>query len=221
MGWRQQKGRLTRPTLWHWTEQLFLIAGTLALSFAVYNYAARHVYQAYEGWMFQRILTRNRATPPLSTSTHVQSRPRAAAPSFIGVIAIPRLGLSAIVKEGVDSETLSVAAGHVTSTALPGEPGNVGVAAHRDTLFRELKDVRRDDEITLTTLDSQYVYRVAWFRVVNPTEVGLLSSLGDEKTLTLVTCYPFYFVGHAPKRFVVRARQVLPGKPANAENPTP
>jgi len=84
-------------------------------------------------------------------------------PSLIGVIALPRLGRSAIVKEGVDSETLSLAAGHITSTALPGEPGNVGLAAHRDTFFRELKDVRRDDEITLTTLDSQYIYRVAWF----------------------------------------------------------
>ena len=98
--------------------------------------------------------------------------------------------------------------GHIPSTALPGQTGNVGVAAHRDTLFRNLKDVQRDDEITLTTLEGEYLYRVVSFKVVNPTDVSVLDPSAGEMTLTLVTCYPFYFVGHAPKRFIVRARQV-------------
>jgi len=93
---------------------------------------------------------------------------------------------------------------------MPGETGNVGLAGHRDSLFRNPKDVERDDEITLTTLDDTYIYRVASFTVVSREEVSVLAPRAGEKTLTLVTCYPFYFVGHAPKRFVVRAR---PGKP--------
>ena len=86
-----------------------------------------------------------------------QAAPPGAAPvrSLAGRIEIPRLRISAIVKEGVDERTLDLAAGHIPNTALPGQTGNVGVAAHRDTLFRNLKDVRRDDQITLTTLDGE------------------------------------------------------------------
>jgi sortase A len=128
----------------------------------------------------------------------------------IGRIAIPRLGISAILKEGVGRRTLNLAVGHIPSTALPGQPGNVGVAAHRDNLFRGLKDIKQDDSITLTTLDNTYVYRVISTKVVAPTDVSVLDASPDENTLTLVTCYPFYFVGNAPKRFIVRALQIDP-----------
>jgi sortase A len=135
---------------------------------------------------------------------------------LIGKIVIPRLEISAIVKEGVEKETLRLAVGHIPSTVLPGQAGNVGLAAHRDTLFRNLKDVREDDVITLTTLQDTYIYRVVSLKAVNPSETSVLAGVGDENTLTLVTCYPFYLVGHAPKRFVVRARQVanIPRTPA-------
>jgi sortase A len=123
-----------------------------------------------------------------------------------------------MVKEGIDHRTLGLAVGHIPSTALPGEMGNVALAAHRDNLFRNLKDVARDDQITLTTLDNTYFYRVISFQIVNSTEVSVPASSAGEKTLTLVTCYPFYFVGHAPKRFVVRARQVV-STPDAAEAP--
>ena len=97
----------------------------------------------------------------------------------------------------------------------------MGLAAHRDTLFRNLKDVRTNDEITFTTLQGKYVYRVQWFKIVDPTEISVLEPSADEATLTLVTCYPFYFVGHAPKRFVVRARQVSDGSGLrDRHNPT-
>ena len=99
---------------------------------------------------------------------------------------------------------------------MPGEIGNVGLAAHRDSLFRGLKDIAQNDEITLTTLDDTYTYRVASFKIVKPEEVSVLQPSAGERTLTLVTCYPFYFVGHAPKRFVVRALQVE-NQPAAAE----
>jgi sortase A len=113
-----------------------------------------------------------------------------------------------VVKEGIGGKMLGLAVGHIPSTSLPGRPGNVGLAAHRDTLFRNLKDIRQDDEITLTTLQGTYLYRVVWFKVVSPTAISVLEPSDGEETVTLVTCYPFYFVGHAPKRFVVRARKV-------------
>jgi sortase A len=181
----------------------FLITGLLAVGYTAFHVAARYVYQAYETRVFDREVALRPAAPKDAPS------PDAPARSLFGKIEIPRLNISAIVKEGVDERTLGFAAGHIPHTALPGQPGNVGVAAHRDTLFRNLKDVRRDDRITLTTLDGEYIYRVVSFQVVQPTDISVLDPSPDEMTLTLVTCYPFYFVGHAPKRFIVRALQVF------------
>lgn len=201
---------------WRFAQRLFLIAGLLALGLASYSYAARFVYQAYANREFDHALAAKSADPPAPDAfpeLHAYAMsPRA----LIGRIAIPRLVISAIVKEGVDYRTLGLAVGHIPSTAMPGETGNVGLAAHRDNLFRSLKDIARDDEITLTTLDNTYTYRVASFSIVNPEDVSVLAPRDGEKTLTLITCYPFYFVGHAPKRFVVRARQVV-SMPASAE----
>jgi sortase A len=179
--------------------RLLLIAGVLAMGFTAWTYVARYAWQTYESRQFDHIRIHAEPLPP-----------DAAQLSVIGKINIPRLGLSAILKEGVGRRTLNMAAGHIPSTALPGQPGNVGVAAHRDNLFRGLKDIRQDDSITLRTLDNTFVYRVVSTKVVDPTNVSVLDASPDEKTLTLVTCYPFYFVGNAPKRFIVRALQVDP-----------
>jgi len=199
---------------WRFAQWLFLVAGLLATGYAGFSYAARYLYQAHMTRAFDRALAlqlTNSLTPRYSLPS---SQARVAPRSLIGKIEIPRLAISAMVKEGVDGRTLSLAVGHVPSTALPGEVGNMGVAAHRDTLFRNLKDVRQNDEVTLTTLGGTYVYRVVSFRVVEPADVFVLSSSSDEKILTLVTCYPFYFLGDAPKRFVVRAVQVT-GAPSS------
>jgi sortase A len=126
---------------------------------------------------------------------------------LIGRIEIPRLGLSVIVVEGVDRLILRRSVGHIPGTALPGEAGNVGISGHRDTFFRPLRNIRRDDIITLTTLLGEYRYRVVFTKVVSPSDVGVLDPSGNE-ILTLVTCYPFYFVGGAPDRFIVRAERV-------------
>lgn len=127
--------------------------------------------------------------------------------SLIGRLRIPRLRVSAMVREGVGESTLRVALGHIPGTALPGMPGNVGLAGHRDTLFRPLRQIRRDDLIRLETLRGTYNYRVENTEIVRPKNVSVLR-LGDQPELTLVTCYPFYYVGAAPKRFVVQARQI-------------
>lgn len=124
---------------------------------------------------------------------------------LIGRIEIPRLRLAAIVREGIDRRTLERAVGHVPGTALPGQNGNVCLAAHRDTYFRPLEGVRKDDRIRITTPEATYEYTVQGISVVDPDAVEVLASTGDA-TLTLVTCYPFGFVGSAPQRFIVSGR---------------
>jgi sortase A len=110
--------------------------------------------------------------------------------------------------EGTSNKTLRRAVGHIAGTALPGRTGNVGIAGHRDTFFRPLRNIHSNDVITLTTRSGEYRYRVVSTKVVKPDNVGVLNSDGNE-VLTLVTCYPFYFLGSAPQRFIVRAERVL------------
>jgi len=127
--------------------------------------------------------------------------------SALGRIEIRAIGLEAMIMEGTDAKTLRRAVGHISGTPLPGQQGNVAIAGHRDTFFRALRNVREDDEITLTTLGGFYGYRVDSIKVVEPDDTAVLDN-SDAAILTLVTCYPFYFVGPAPKRFVVRAHRV-------------
>ena len=112
-----------------------------------------------------------------------------------------------MVLEGTDSPTLRRAVGHIPGTALPWQPGDVAIAGHRDTFFRPLREICRGDNITLQTLQGSYHYRVEFTRVVDPRDTWVLSS-SHGPTLTLITCYPFYFVGSAPKRFVVCATRI-------------
>ncbi len=126
---------------------------------------------------------------------------------LVGRLDIQRLGVSTVVAEGTGELVLQRAVGHIEGTGLPGQPGNIGIAGHRDTFFRPLRKIQRDDVITLTTARGLYRYSVVSMRVVNPSDVAVLNPDGHE-ILTLVTCYPFYFVGSAPKRFIVRAARL-------------
>jgi sortase A len=130
-----------------------------------------------------------------------------AASGVIGRLEIPRLELSAVVIEGDDSKTLRRAVGHIPGTPLPGQTGNVALTGHRDTFFRPLRKIRVNDIIVLTTLQGEYHYRVVSTRVVSPDNIAVLNT-SDDEILTLVTCYPFYFVGSAPNRFIVRAERI-------------
>ena len=163
-----------------------------------------------DAWMFQR-----RESRDLDDRLRVQQRvardvaPVAATEGLIGRIEIPRLSLSVVVVEGIDRTTLRRAVGHIPGTALPGQPGNVGLAGHRDSFFRPLKDLQIKDEVQFLTLKGAYKYEVVSLWVVEPNDVGVLAPSG-RNMLTMVTCYPFYYVGPAPKRWIVRARQVSP-----------
>jgi sortase A len=126
---------------------------------------------------------------------------------FLGVLEVPRLGFSTVIFEGVEEKTLRRAVGHIPGTAFPGGKGNVGIAGHRDRFFRPLRELRSDDLILVHTPHAYYAYNVDSFRVVSPEETAILEGSGKGQ-LTLVTCYPFFYLGPAPERFVVFARQV-------------
>jgi sortase A len=128
----------------------------------------------------------------------------------VGRIEVPRLNLRAIIAEGTDARTLRRAVGHLAGTPLPGEAGNVVLAGHRDTFFRALKDIREDDVVRITTPRGRFEYVVEATAVVEPTRTDVLDATALP-SVTLVTCYPFYLVGDAPDRFVVRARLIGAG----------
>lgn len=131
--------------------------------------------------------------------------PAVAPGTVLGQFEVPRLGLSYVLLEGTDNRTLGRSVGHVEGTGLPGSPGNIGIAGHRDTHFRKLEWVHRDDEIVLTSRDgARDVYRVEWSRLFTPGDIQVLDE-SHGPALTLITCFPFEYVGSAPLRFVVRA----------------
>src|SRR5262249_3266228 len=125
----------------------------------------------------------------------------------LGRVYIDRINLSVVVAEGATLSVLRVAIGHVPGTALPWQPGNVVLAAHRDSYFRRLGELKRGDVIRLTAPGNDYRYRVTFTDIVEPKETWVMQPSTGE-SLTLITCYPFHFVGPAPKRFIVRARLI-------------
>ena len=125
----------------------------------------------------------------------------------IAVLSIPRVGIEVPVFNGTDAITLNRGAGRIAGTASPGEAGNMGIAAHRDGFFRKLKDIQVGDEIELFAGQTKFVYRVSNIVIVNPSDVSVLRPQ-TQTSLTLVTCYPFYFVGDAPQRYIVHASLV-------------
>jgi sortase A len=162
-----------------------------------------------DAWIFQMRASRDLDRLLSAQRAASQSAPAAAMDGLIGRIEIPRLLFSVVVVDGIGKTTLRRGFGHIPGTALPGQPGNMGLTGHRDTFFRPLKDLRIKDEVQLETLQGSFKYEVESLRVVEPDNVGVLAP-SDENVLTMVTCYPFYYVGPAPQRWIVRARQVSP-----------
>jgi sortase A len=134
-----------------------------------------------------------------------------------GMIQLPERDFAALIAEGVDDDTLSVAVGHLPGTGFPGEPGNVALAAHRDTFFRVLRKVKPGELIRISTPDGVFAYRVEWAEALQPTRTDVVAEAHGERALTLVTCYPFGYIGRAPLRYVVRARQL----PSEADPASP
>ena len=172
----------------------FLAIGLLALGYAGFVFADSHAYQALEMKKFKQA---GRLSEPRNL---VEG-------DVIGEIQVPRLRLNAMVVQGDSPANLKRAVGHLIKSALPGEWGNVALAGHRDTFFRPLRDIRLGDEIRFKTRERSFEYRVESIEIVAPTDIRVLkSSTGHD--LTLLTCFPIYYIGPAPKRLVVRAREV-------------
>ena len=125
-------------------------------------------------------------------------------PRTLAILRIPRLNLEVPVYDGTADAVLDLAAGRIEDTALPGTPGNVGIAAHRDGFFRVLKDIKEGDTLVLDTPVATEQFRVEWIRITTPDDVSVIDPT-PTPAVTLVGCYPFYHVGSAPKRFIVRA----------------
>ncbi len=186
--------------LLRWSQRLLYIAGILALGYVGITLLDAGLYQASA----RRTLESQIKTE--KQPHEIQPRPAIKPGDLLGRLDIPRLGLSVAVLQGTRSRMLRLGTGHIEGTPLPGEAGNSGIAGHRDTFFRGLKDIRKNDEIQFQAATGLIRYEVDWVKVVAPDDLTVLAP-STESALTLVTCYPFYFVGPAPKRFVVRAHK--------------
>ena len=194
-------------------ERLLFVTGIVALGW----YATVQMYASREQAALSRELAAQLvgrdagrdfrlATPgDAEASPYTTGMRKASVGAAVAKIEVPRIRLSTIAREGLDARTLRVAAGHVPGTALPGEIGNSAFAAHRDTFFRPLKNVREGDDVVVTTPTGAHRYVVTGIDIVQPEDVEVLAAT-SEPTLTLVTCYPFNYIGSAPQRFIVRAR---------------
>ena len=171
-------------------------AGILALLWVGGQLGYSKKYQLY-------LMSQLKAQPAIAAS--LPTSPRLRNGDLVGRLDIVDRKISVVVVEGVDEETLAVAAGHVPGTSLPGSNGNVVIAAHRDTFFRELRNIQVGNTIQVSTPRGTFDYSVTKTEIVNPSETRVLESNGHSE-LTLITCYPFSFLGAAPQRFIVHAR---------------
>lgn len=190
---------------------IFIIVGLLTLGFWGFEIVASRLHQSRDASRFEH--ERKDVEAP-----SVIKRRYPPPGSAVAILTIPRIGVSTVVLEGAQEPQLAFGLGHIRGTSFPGSGGNIGVAGHRDSFFRPLRLIRNDDLIKLTTHDHEHLYRVVSTTIVTPDDVNVLSPKGRE-TLTLVTCYPFNFVGAAPSRFVATADCVDCSVPP--QNPTP
>jgi sortase A len=186
-------------------QYMFTGIAILALGYCAAVWVDSRFYQARESLQFdrERLLKDVRAMRPRISLDPASPEDG----QLLGRLEIPRLGLSVMVVQGDRSGDLKRAIGHIPGTAFPGQPGNVGIAGHRDTFFRPLRDIRPNDNISLTYLGGTSHYRVVATKVVDPEDVQVLYPTGKD-TLTLVTCFPFNYVGSAPRRFIVKAERL-------------
>lgn len=204
------------PAHW-WLDRSLIAFGVACLLIYGFFTAQTALYQRQAKAEVQRMIA-PAATISEAPESPTMIRPASAAldePSLargavIGRVDIPRLNVSAAIAEGDDDSTLGNAVGHLPDTPLPWQSaGNAAFAAHRDGLFRPLRNIRVNDEVKVVTSRGEFLYRVKKTQVVNPEDVWVLAPTKNA-TLTLITCYPFSFVGHAPQRFIVQAEREVP-----------
>jgi sortase A len=203
-GYAMKNDRRTNSLTLRGAFYFFLAAGIITLGYAGYVVVDAGAYQAFEKSKFENV-SRSGGPHPVMEG------------EMIGEMDVPRLGIEAMVVQGDSSKLLRRAVGHMPETPLPWEAGNVALAGHRDSFFRPLRNVRVGDAIRLKTVNGEFQYEVESTEIVPPTDMHVLDATTG-RTLTLITCFPFYYMGSAPDRFVVHAREV--GSPVQAAEPT-
>ena len=198
-------GRSHSDRVVRWIERCLVLVGAICLLWAGATSLSAVVYQVGAKGKLERLgvsLDRPEAdsAPNVLKTTFETGAP-------IGRLKIPRLGLDVVVAEGDDEKTLKVGVGHLPDTPLPWQQGNSALAGHRDSFFRPLRDIQVGDDIHLTTAHGTLRYRVTRHTAVDPSELWVLDP-SPTAALTLITCYPFDYVGPAPRRFIVHAERV-------------
>jgi sortase A len=220
--------------MWRRAEKTLLFVGLLLVGIYVFAWLHGSISSRIALWQFENARSAKAASISEGLAHHdgdpdvklwAPQRIQAYKESLVskldpplGVLQIPKLQLVAPVFEGTDDLTLNRGVGRIEGTAQIGESGNVGIAGHRDGFFRTLKDIQVGDFIQLLVANKKIGYRVSRIEIVTPEDTGVLVATADPQ-LTLVTCYPFYFVGSAPQRFIVHA--ILAGDQQTAKNSIP
>ena len=200
--------RIPRKTVLRFAEDFLWVVALASIGFCSVAYGSAAIHQARQKAVLEA-LRANAAAPEQLTSAGQSSKLKVANDVLLGLIEIPRLDMASIVEEGVETSTLWKAVGHIPGTALPGEGGNAVLAAHRDTYFSGLGDLKVGDLVSFKSPTATYSYRVESTRIVEPDDAEVLKA-STEPALTLITCYPFHYIGNAPQRYVVTARQDHP-----------
>jgi sortase A len=191
----------------HWLEIFLWIAGCAALAYCAFVVVGASITQARLSQSLEQArdaMAHKDATAAVHASESSGKGSGTTQTGLVGRLGIPRIGLSAMVLEGVGAQIMSVGIGHVPGTPRPGQPGNVALAGHRDTFFRPLRQIKIKDEISMDTGSQTFRYHVTSTEIVDPHDVDVLKS-HHKNELTLITCYPFSYIGPAPKRFIVHA----------------
>jgi sortase A len=199
----ESAARSQDPVFWKLAVRCFecgcWLAGGLAIAWFVVISASTWMFQVSQAKRLESL----RPSPDSARKLRIGDT--------FGTISVPRIGLSAVVMEGDDDATLRHAIGHIPGTSDATDRGNVGLAGHRDTFFRGLGQLQSKDLIVLNAPSGQYRYEVVGTKIVGPQQVEVLRSSGQSE-LTLVTCFPFHYIGPAPKRFIVEAMRVPDGR---------
>jgi sortase A len=189
-----------------WAERLFLVVGAICVAWVLETTLRATIYQLYAKSELDHVAARELPADAWRPSI---LEPPSPDDSLIGVLTIPSVNLSVAIVEGDDDQALRIAAGHLADTPLPWDEGNSAFAGHRDTFFNPLQDLRVGDEMSLATRHGTFRYRVVVVTIVAPDDLSVLGPTGNV-SLTLITCYPFSYLGPAPQRFIVQADRVTP-----------
>jgi LPXTG-site transpeptidase (sortase) family protein len=187
----------------HGLQHAAFLAGAACIAWVFVTWKEATFFQLYARTELHQLI--NDAKAP-ETSLSYLPAPLRHIDSVVGLLTVPRLSMSVIAVDGDDDRILRVAAGHLRDTPLPWQEGNASFAGHRDTFFSALRNLRAGDDIEIATAHGIFRYHVTRTLIVNPNDLSVLHPF-DDTALTLITCYPFSYIGDAPQRFIVQAER--------------